>query len=711
MDRDRRINAVAWAALTLTMAAIGCGASGDDRDGSHIGDTPGSSPWHDGDDVACVTSDDCASGEACEDGVCVMARCMDSYTSAAPLGKSIYFGLDAEVTVISDDTWIDAFEGSDGSYLSSWNLSDAGDQIVDVAGGNLMGERPQTIAVAVAYSDVVRFSGPAPAPELNVGIWPKTLATGDVDADGLDELIAFAEDGTISVCDVDEMTCHGAGLDGVGKDVAAGDIDDDGFAEPLFLFETGGETLLVAWNHDAETTGQEGTLAWSLSFPARAFAAGDLDGDARAEVVLLEDGGWWGLANDKAYVFSPASEQIVASTTLDGKTLDVALGDRDADERDEIGVLRKGQIFELLSFADQQLTSLGQAPITVGDKATRISMVDWDGDSAFGKLQGGPELVAGESVPVAALYFPPYPHNVAKGALSAKITVGEVESTSETLSDTVSLTVGMGVSFGADVGIFKAKVGAKLDKNTSYTYSQKTKVSVGARYSLHASPELYGSEYAGVIMSCGCYHRYRYVGEDPAGLLGGDGQTFDVYVPVGGQTQLWSSRRYNAMAEASGKLPIIPVPTRVGDVGSYPTSLVTTEGQPIPEEDLVFPSLPSFQLSDVGYVSFHLSAGEYETNSESTTTTVGAYASFGAAGVGIDANASLGVSAGYSVTVGKDTLFSGSIPPVPDDPSTPEDEYEVHRYSFTPSVYRHHYVNPATQEPGAYYVMYYAVGA
>ncbi|MEQ9324929.1 MAG: hypothetical protein RIF41_37525, partial [Polyangiaceae bacterium] len=180
MHRDSSVKAVVWAALTL--ATLGCGPTSD-GDRSDLGDVPGATPWHDGDDVACTTTDDCASGESCEEGVCVMARCLDSYTSVAPLGKSVYFGLDAEVTVISDDTWIDAFESSDGSYLNSWDLSGAGGKVVDVTGGNMMGERPQTIAVAVEFSDVVRLSGPAPAPELSVGIWPKTLASGDVDGD------------------------------------------------------------------------------------------------------------------------------------------------------------------------------------------------------------------------------------------------------------------------------------------------------------------------------------------------------------------------------------------------------------------------------------------------------------------------------------------------------------------------------------------------
>jgi len=526
---------VGWLTGLLAIALFGCGPA-DQTASIPEGEGPGSTPWHDGTDVTCATVDDCGAGEACDGGVCVMARCVETYESLAPLGKSHFFGTDAEVTVISDETWVDAFEASDGAYLSSWDLSGGG-RVLDVAGGNLVGERPQTIAVAIEQSNVVRLQGPAPAAELDVGIWPQVLAAGDVDGDGLDEIVAFGQGGAISLCHVDEMSCEGAMLDGAtANDVAVGDVDADGFAEPIFLYESDGETLLVVWNHDAEITGQESTVAWSVSFPAKAFSAGDLDGDYRAELVLLEDGGWWGWADDQVHVLSVASEQIIASVSVSGRTIDVALGDRDSDDQAEIGVLRDGQQFELMELSGQlELTSLGVAPITVGNEATRISMVDWDGDSAFGRLIAGPELVAGEAVPVAALYFPPYPHKVAVGALSAKITVGEVESHSESLSDTLSLGVGLGISFGAETGIFKAKVGAKLSTSLKHTHKTTASYSVGARYSLHAKPDLYGTSYAGVIMSCGCYHRYRYEADDPAGFVGGSGQTVEIYVPVGGQ--------------------------------------------------------------------------------------------------------------------------------------------------------------------------------
>lgn len=703
--------AIIGLALVALTANSGCVIYEDESGGNVEGNTkgPGQQPYN-SENVSCSSNDDCADGEACEAGVCRMERCAETYESLAPMGQNHYFGIDGEVTVISDGTWVDGFEAADGEYMNSWDLDAQGEKVVDVAGGALTAEKPHTIAVALEFSDKVQLKGPGGVSELYIGIWPKALAVGDIDADGLDELVAFAEDGAISVCDVDEKKCTGATLPGAsGKDVAVADVDGDGFAEPIFLFDLDGKSEVVVWNLDAEITGQEETIGWEFSFPIRAFASGDLDGDGVAEVVTLEDGGWWGWANDKVHVFSPAAEAITSSDTVNGHTIDVAIGDRNSDDIAEVAILRDDQKFELFKSNEGALQSLGSFAITVGEKATRISIVDWNGDSATGKLVAGPELIAGNAVPTAVLMFPPYPRNVAKGALNANITLGNTETTSESHSDTLSLSVGLTVSFGAETPIFKAKVGGYLGKDFSYTNRVTKKVTVGARYWVLAAPELHGFDYAPVVMSCGCYHKYSYVTDDPTDRIGGSGQTLDLYMPVGGQTTLWSSKRYNAMAEAAGDLPIIDVPITIGDVASYPSAIQTLDGQPVPEEDILFPNTPTYQASDVGFVSFWLVNGEDESNEVAEKTTIGVNGSIGAGGVSVDSSINVGVAQGYSITAGKDVIFAGGIPPIPDDPETPEDEFKVHGYSFRPHVYRQHYTNSAGED-AAYYVMHYSVG-
>jgi len=703
-----RAGLAATALMGLAFTA-GCTVPEGRNDDRLPDEVPGTAPYDADTNVSCTTSEECASGETCDEGVCMMARCVDAYESQAPLGVQHFFGTDGEVAVISDGSYVDAFEGSDGEYMSSWDLAAEGGNVVDVAGGNLLGTQPQAIAVAIEFSDRVLVRGPDGVFDLDIGLWPKAIDAGDVDNDGIDELVAFSEDGTISICDVDTQACTAAKIDGVvGLDVAVGDVDRDGFAEPVFLLDTGDQVQMLVWNQDAAITEQDETLGWNVNVKAHAFSSGDLDGDGFSELVLLEDGGWWGWSDDKLHVFSPAQDAIVATTNVHGRTKDVAVGDRNSDDRDEIAILRDGQLFELFSAADGTISSLGTAPISVSGASTRLSMVDWNGDSATGKLIDGPELVAGDAVPIAVLMLPPYAAKLAVGALAAKMTVGQVENMSASNTDTLSLGVGVGVSFGVQAGPLKAKVGAEFSKDWKYSRTLSKSVSVGARYSVHANPELFGVDYAAVITSCGCYHRYRYETNDPNDLLGGSGQTMDVFIPVGGQTQLWSSKRYNAMAEKSGRAPVVNVPVRVGDVSSYPTEMLTLDGQPVAEEDMVFTDLPNFQVSDVGYVSFRVKVGESESNAQATTTTMGARTSFGLFGAGIDASFSLGVGQGYSVSIGSESLFSGGVPPIPDDPNTPEDEFLLNRYAFTPNIHRQKYINHHDEE-ASYYVMSFAV--
>ncbi len=702
---SHRLALVLWG---VALSSLGCLPPGD-HGRLESEQTPGGSTWDREDQVSCSSNDDCRGGEACEEGVCRMQRCAENFSSVAPMGPHHYFGTDGEIAVISDDAYVDAFELGDG-YLASWDLTSEQVKVIDVAGGDLTGTRPHTIATAVAYSSKVRLEGPGELDEIDVDLWPIALSTGDTDRDGIDELIAISDDGEIALCHVDENRCEKATIDGVeGQDVAVGDVDGDGFAEPLLLIRSGGDSQVIVWNTDHEITGDESSHGWSFSFGVRALGAGRLREQATADIVLLEDRGWNGWKDDKLHVFDPAGGQFITTKNIDGHTEDLTVGDRDADERAEIAILREARKITTYALNDDgDVVSKGTTDVTVGSNPQRIAFVDWDGNSASGELVEGPELVAGASVPIAVLLLPPYPHAVAGGALAANVMLGDNESSSDSLSDTLALSIGMGVSYGAEAFGFKAKMGVTMGRSWSFTQSTQRSISIGGRYQVRANPELFGRSYAAVVMSCGCYHRYRYRTEDPAGLMGGSGQEMDLYIPVGGQTQLWSSTRYNAVAEAVPDLPHIEVPVQVGDPSSYPTELLTLDGAPVPAEDLLFPELPQFNVSDVGYVSFFLSAGESETNGVAETTTIGTNASFGAFGASVDVSADVSQSTGYSVTVGRSQIFAGGIPPVPDDPSTPEDEFLVNQYAFTPYIYRHHYEMSDGQD-GGFYVLAFAV--
>ena len=65
--------------------------------------------------------------------------------------------------------------------------------------------------------------------------------------------------------------------------------------------------------------------------------------------------------------------------------------------------------------------------------------------------------------------------------------------------------------------------------------------------------------------------------------------------------------------------------------------------------------------------------------------------------------------ADIAVTVGDVAEFLGAVPAIPDDPHTPEDEYQTYAYSLQPHVYRQPYADRAGHE-AAYYVLNFSVG-
>ncbi len=693
-------------AVGLCAASALTGCIVDDQQSYDPQNNPGSHAWATSEKVACQSDSDCAQGEACESQVCQMRRCADAYTSQPPLGLNRYFGVDGEVAVISDAAFVDGYEIANGSkYLASWDLSKAG-KVVDVAGGNLTGKRPRQIAVALDLSQSLKIRDGQSIYDLPIGIVPKAIATGDVDADGVDEIVAFAADGTIALCRADKKTCQNFKINGVGLDVAVADVDGDGYDEAIFLTDEGKQSGLAVWNIDAKKTGQKDTVAWTINAKAGAIAAGDVRGNGKAEVAVFEDGGWWGWSSDKVHLFSAISGQFVSSTAVNGHSIDVAVGDRNSDGVAEVAVLRDDKNYELWSANSGGMAQIGTYPITVGKTASRINILDWDGDSASGRMTEGPVLVAGNAVPLAAAVFPPFlgafvdtPGVIALGA-SSSMTTGA--------SHSVKLSVGLAVSFSAEVPLFKAEVGAHLDKELTLTHTLEKSQLISEDFWIESHPEVYGTDYGAVVMSCGCYHKYHYVTDDPANHIGGSGQGVDIYIPVGGQTQLWSTKRYNAMAKAVKTLPVIPVGVRVGDVKSYPTKVQTLEGKVVPQDDMVFPNTPTYQVSDVGQVGFTLETGKSETNEKAESTTVGVSGSLEAFGVGIESTIDLGVEQGYSVTVGNATDFGGKVPALIDNPETPEDEFAVYHYGFTPFVYRQHYTTKNGADAG-YYVLYYAV--
>lgn len=725
MNSLKRLNFV-FMGLGLAALSLAAGCTQTDFTNETIGGEDGGDGDGDGDegpgegaydeDVACEVEDDCAGGETCIEGVCQMKRCFDGpYDSQAPIGSRLKFFLDQEVVVldtlpVEGDFYIDGYqpEGDSFEYPGSWNTG--GSPLLDVTGGDFYGENPDRFAYIRENDKRIHIGDDEETIELT--FQPMALASGDVDRDKIDEIIALGEFGNVASCNVMTGQCASLAFQGAtGKDVAAGDVDGDGFFEPIFLLENGGSSNIYVWQADPDTEDED--ISELLEDDVERVTAGDLGEDGVDEVMFLDEGGNFDDARILTYSFEGGGPMELGSQVVSDSVRDIEAGDLDMDNSDELAVVREdGQVDVYQGVGGSNIQLVGSHQLQVSAAPFRIAVPDFDGDSPSSRLvDDEPALLAGQAVPAMVLHLPPYDAEWSLG--ESRASYGESESMSESLTDSVSLGIGLDFGLrGGIPGVVGVKVGAGISKDISFSNTITTRQSIGTRYSFQANPMLFGQSYGAVVLSCGCFHGYTYEVIDPANKLEGnaDGEPFVMITPVGGNNTIWSTQRYNAMAEQVDGLPVIDIPYKVGDPTSYPATPVLADGEtPVPAEDLVFGTTPNVAVSDVGSVSFRLTVGETETNSTSLKTSLSA--SFGGQVGPFEAGVKLsyGFGESYSLAVGESAFFSGSIPMLPDNPETPEDEYLTYGYGTQPYVYRQHYTD-AEGNDAAFYVMSYTVG-
>ncbi len=685
---------------------------------------PGDPAWG-SDDVSCETKRDCSVNEDCIDNVCQMPRCADGpYDSAAPLGPVHYFFSDLEVVVADSNLyqgnyWVDTYlpSATELTYPSgggSWKMG--ADKITDVAGGNLVGSQPERFVVSHQGRSSITVNGTDSTNSITVALSfvPVAVGAGDIDHDSIDEVVAIGPSAQFAICHVDENRCDGynlgAGL--TGHDVAVADVDGDGYAEPVLMVrEANGKTEILAFNENFEDSGEEQLVGLSIDTQYKALDAGDVDGDGVAEIYALEDGGFAGFAKDHVHVWQIHNTTRIGNKTVDADSKDIALADVDMSKKDKLFVLRDTRTVEVYSSTvPGQLNSLFTTDLSASTNPQRLAAADTDGDTPSARrISQEPEIIASQPVPTMVLNFPPYSKTFSDG--EAGLYVGSGQNTSEDFTDTVGLSASVTIGVSAEFpGLFSADVSTSLSSYISTSRRISQRKSIGMRFSINADPETHGDAYSVVVLSSACYHSYKYELSDPKGIIGGDGGEFILMVPVGGQSTVWSNQRYNALAKALGTLPQVTGAAQLGDPSSYPSYPVSiVDGSPVDASNMLFPSTPTFLVSDVGKAGWWLGSENSETNSVAVDTSLSVSSNIKVGGFKVGGSVGASIGSGYGITVGEYVQFGGGVPPIPDNPDTPEDEYEAYRFSFSPYVYRETYSDSEGNEAG-YYVLNYTVG-
>jgi len=673
-------------------------------------------------DLNCEEDADCMDHESCLDGVCQIDRCTAAnYESLAPLGDSYLFYADLELAITdtqawSDEYWVDRYSpsGEEVDYDGSINVGAA--PPLDVAGGDLLGNDEETYAVVFEGVGELFSLDPAGMNSVPLPLLPRAIAAGDIDSDSVDEVIV-AGSNRFAVCDLALGYCQPFDLDSDVEiiDLAIGDIDGDVLREVIFLLETSTGLALLGVNFDSNQTRQEEDWLVGIEDDTHRIAAGDLDGDGRAEIVTIQEGGWWNQNDDELDLYrlvdngdSQAIERAFHQEAGYNRLLDIDIGDVNADDEVEIILLDEHQKVYIARLDGDSIEMEWTSEFTITGTPGRIATADHDANSPRAVLQSGPEVVPGASVPVVAMLLPPYSHEHSAGFSSAAY--GSATTTSENFTDTVSMNVGMDVGTSTSFfGLFDTKYSSKVSYRASMTLGEGTTMRTGSRNSIRSQPEDFGFHYGAVVVSWGCFHAYTYEVQDSSNLVpGSEGETVVLTIPVDKGTAMMSTDRYNALALAVGDLPVIDVPYEIGDPFDYPTEPETIYGDELESDSMVFPNLEWHEVSDIGYVGWANSVGTSVSNSTSHGISMGSSVGITVAGINVGLNSSSGWGSGYSLRLGENASFSGGIPPFRDDPDTDADEYVENFFRVAPIVYMQDYTD-SNGETSAFYVQTYVI--
>lgn len=663
--------------------------------------------------IACSKETDCdtAAGLTCGQGFCQMKRCSSkTYASLPPLGQSGYAYTDRSFVIGSPASTLEV----EGAHTKAGTTVKVTAEPTDVAGGNLTGARPESLAYITAGGNSLNVVGVdgSNAKSIDVGFIGTRVATGDVDGDGIDEIVV-AGASQYALCSAVKGSCTRATLSGAVTDVAIGDVDGDGLGELLFF---GNRTLTII-NVDSGKIDTQPIAADLLS-----ITAGDLDGDGTAEVIGTEQGSYF--TSDAVHVYKYAGAggisrlaDLTLPSNVNNRTLDVQFTKQ--DDQPVFAVLADGSTLMTFGLQGNTLSQTGTTAIA-SQAGHRLAVADIAGRSAAVTLTGPATIEVGPVVPLAVLTFPPYSATHSSGPSS--VSLGDSKGTSA--STTGSTSTSNSVSLMLSGSVSAAGLGVHRYASKSYSVSQSRSVStatsqsVGGSYSITAEPQTDGYDSGAVVLAGGCFHKYAYKVDDPQNVLADTTKDLTIFVPVGGETSVWTTARYNALSDAmaDGRLPKVAITPSIGNVASYPKTPTTLDGKPIPDDDNVFKDTPVFRTSENATVSFNMSDGGSTTLSTSATFSYGDSNGISASGqlgiVSLQAqysnDTSWSLDTSYSVTVDSSTSFSGSVAPIRDDPSTPANESTLYAYSFRPYVYRHHFKDTKGTK-GAFYALTYTV--
>ncbi|MBI5503088.1 MAG: VCBS repeat-containing protein [Deltaproteobacteria bacterium] len=490
-----------------------------------------------------------------------------------------------------------------------------------------------------------------------------------------------------------------AGLNHSRPSVAMADIDNDGDQDIVVAaFHRGEREMRVEsyrLNRDQNSFTRTGEAAdWTGqnydNDMSPLLAGADFNGDGRSEVVVVQR------RQDSAIALFFTLDAAGRSAWGVGSSLIkyiersngphyLAAGDIDADLKDDvvIGELRPGT-------SEYDISIVGGSGIEyrkswrpgAGSRtwAPVLAVGDFDGDNLTVEYTGNCTVNQSDIRPLVAMAAPPVARDLDQNWEDSSTDYGSSTSTSETDSNSVSSKDSITLSLEAEFlgGLFSASASTSLEREFTKTSTSTSSTTLGQSFS---APWLDSSRHNYVLYVVSEYASYEYrivAAPDPAALTD-ENELMTIDVPQGTNQYAVTQETYNADAPASLDIGSETFVHTHGDHHSYRT---------LPEcDDLVDGrgwQSATVWVAENGTQTVSIEMSSEAATSEERSTSVDFAAGVSIGGVGLEYGRGYSSSAGYEVSIGDSTEYSGTLGGLSSEPGY----WRANRYQFRMVVYK-----------------------
>lgn len=578
---------------------------------------------------------------------------------------------------------------------------------------------------------------------INFASQPK-LAAGELDGDGLDELVLTAagigryqgwvfEYSNGDYSEVYDWTSDSEGHQSIYKnDMVLGDIDGDHRDEIMYLMRMEGEGEDSIWIKDDATNLFQKISRINIADQTGhdlhddgVLGAGDVDGDGFDEVVVysLKAGDKFGVIFDYNYSIHEFEilKQWNSSDISSYVSKELTLGDVDADGMDEIILSTGDNFLEWGGEAGTQTAVFDDATnnftliFTDAERKGFIATGDFDADGVQLKFTGEHWTTTAPPKPVMAIAAPPWYQGTSFNYIDTDTAIGSETSRGTQEGNSIGVTEGTHWSVGGKVelekGIFKAEASFTFRKTVM---NELLRTKTKTQTSTTALGYTVGYLHDSVIYQITEFDNYQYeitshpVNPDAIGQL----MTLD----VPRETSLWKvstayyNERYSTIAPRIGSETFAHT---VGQPWTYPNSSIIESIAPIR-----WRTPPQTVGLGTGYQKTSITTETISTTEMSLThTTELSYAFEGSMGisgeipvldigVSVYATAGAGWTSAYidvrqsAISVGEKCMYEGIVGDIADN-----ETFHQLKYQFALVVYH----LDRTEEGISYQVVNYIV--